>query len=42
MECPIIHLGDKVVIIPQEEGEQMYGNIIVLMRVRKNQKWEQY
>ena len=29
MECPIIHLGDKVVILPQEEGEQMYGNIIV-------------
>ena len=29
MECPIIPLGDKVVILPQEEGEQMYGNIIV-------------
>ena len=29
MECPIIPLGDKIVIIPQEEGEQMYGNIIV-------------
>ena len=25
----IIPLGDKVVILPQEEGEQMYGNIIV-------------
>ena len=29
MECTIIPLGDKVVILPQEEGEQMYGNIIV-------------
>ena len=29
MECPILPLGDKVVILPQEEGEQMYGNIIV-------------
>ena len=29
MECPIIPLGDKIVILPQEEGEQMYGNIIV-------------
>ena len=29
MECPIIPLGDKVVILPQEEGVQMYGNIIV-------------
>ena len=29
MKCPIIPLGDKVVILPQEEGEQMYGNIIV-------------
>ena len=29
MECPIIPLGDKVVILPQEEGEQTYGNIIV-------------
>ena len=28
-ECPIIPLGDKIVILPQEEGEQMYGNIIV-------------
>ena len=29
MECPIIPLGDKVVILPQEEGEQTYGNIVV-------------
>ena len=29
MECPIIPLGDKVVILPIEEGEQKYGNIIV-------------
>ena len=29
MKSPIIPLGDKVVILPQEEGEQMYGNIIV-------------
>ena len=29
MECPIIPLGDKIVILPQEEGEQTYGNIIV-------------
>ena len=29
MECPITPLGDKVVILPQEEGEQMYGIIIV-------------
>ena len=29
MECPIIPLGDKVIISPQEEGEQMYGSIIV-------------
>ena len=29
MECPIIPLSDKVVILPVEEGEQMYGNIIV-------------
>ena len=29
MECPIIPLGDKIVILPQGEGEQMYGNIIV-------------
>ena len=29
MECPIIPLGDKIIISPQEEGEQKYGNIIV-------------
>ena len=29
MESPIIPLGDKIIILPQEEGEQMYGNIIV-------------
>jgi chaperonin GroES len=28
-ESPIIPLGDKIVILPQEEGEQTYGNIIV-------------
>ena len=28
-ECPISPLGDKIVILPQEEGEQQYGNIIV-------------
>ena len=28
-KCPIIPLGDKIVILPQEEGEQQYGNIIV-------------
>ena len=29
MESPIIPLGDKIVILPQEEGEQQYGNIVV-------------
>ena len=29
MKCPIIPLGDKIVILPKEEEEQMYGNIIV-------------
>ena len=29
MECPIIPLGDKIVILPREEGEQQYGNIVV-------------
>ena len=29
MESPIIPLGDKIVILPQDEGEQMYGNIVV-------------
>ena len=28
-KCPISPLGDKVVILPQEEEEQMYGSIIV-------------
>ena len=28
-ESQIIPLGDKIVILPQEEGEQTYGNIIV-------------
>ena len=29
MKCPIKPLGDKVVILPHDEEEQMYGNIIV-------------
>ena len=29
MKCPIIPLGDRVVILPLEEKEQTYGNIIV-------------
>ena len=29
MESPIIPLGDKIVILPIEVGEQTYGNIIV-------------
>ena len=29
MECPIIPLNDKVVMLPIEEGETTYGNIIV-------------
>ena len=29
MKCPIEPLSDKIVILPQEEGEQKYGNIIV-------------
>ena len=29
MKCPIIPLGDKIVILPQQEEEQMYGNIVV-------------
>ena len=29
MESPIIPLSDKIIILPQEEGEQMYGNIVV-------------
>jgi chaperonin GroES len=28
-KCPISPLGDKIIILPQEEGEQQYGNIIV-------------
>ena len=28
-ESPITPLGDKIVIFPQEEGEQTYGNIII-------------
>ena len=28
-ESPITPLGDKIVILPKEEGEQTYGNIIV-------------
>ena len=29
MKYLIEPLGDKIVILPQDEGEQMYGNIIV-------------
>ena len=29
MICPIEPLGDRVIILPQEEEEQMYGNIVV-------------
>ena len=29
MKCPITPLGDKIVILPQDEGEQMYGNIVI-------------
>ena len=29
MKCPISPLGDKIVILPNDEGEQMYGNIVV-------------
>ena len=29
MKCPIIPLGDRVVLLPIDEEEQMYGNIIV-------------
>jgi chaperonin GroES len=28
-ECPIIPLDDKIVMLPLEEGEQTYGNIII-------------
>jgi len=27
--CPISPLGDRVIILPNDEGEQMYGNIVV-------------
>ena len=29
MKCPILPLGDRIVILPNDEGEQMYGNIVV-------------
>jgi chaperonin GroES len=29
MKCPIIPLGDKIVLIAQEEEEQMYGSIVI-------------
>ena len=29
IECPIIPMGDRIVILPVEEGEQTYGNIVV-------------
>jgi chaperonin GroES len=29
IKCPITPLGDKIIILPREEGEQMYGNIVV-------------
>ena len=29
MKCPIIPLGDRIVLLPLDEGEQQYGNIIV-------------
>jgi chaperonin GroES len=29
MECPITPLGDKIVLIAQEEEEQMYGSIVI-------------
>ena len=29
VECPIIPMGDRIVILPLEEGEQTYGNIVV-------------
>ena len=28
-ESPITPLGDKIIILPQDEGEQTYGNIVV-------------
>ena len=29
IKCPISPLGDKVVILPNEEEEQMYGSIVI-------------
>ena len=29
MKCPITPLGDKIVLITQEEEEQMYGSIVI-------------
>tara|TARA_R110002020_G_scaffold64211_1_gene170564 strand:+ start:540 stop:848 length:309 start_codon:yes stop_codon:yes gene_type:complete len=29
MKCPIIPLGDRIVMLPIDEGEQQYGSIIV-------------
>ena len=29
MKCPIEPLGDRVVLLPIDEGEQMYGNIVI-------------
>ena len=29
MKCPITPLGDKIVLIAQEEEEQMYGSIVI-------------
>ena len=29
MKCPITQLGDKIVLIAQEEEEQMYGSIVI-------------
>ena len=29
MKCPIEPLGDRIVLLPIDEGEQMYGNIVI-------------
>ena len=29
MKCPIMPLGDRIVLRPTDEGEQQYGSIIV-------------
>ena len=29
MKCPIEPLGDRIVILPIDEGEQQYGSIII-------------